>query len=245
VESLSRPYRLGLATVVPLVVLMLLVPGYVFIADLMPERTLHAPALGWDRAVPLQPAWALVYGALYLFLILLPVFVVRQEALIRRTVLAYLFVWIVAYVCFFQYPTIAPRPASVIGDGFIVWGLRFLYSADPPYNCFPSLHVAHSFVSALACYRVNRRLGIAGAVCASLVGVSTLYTRQHYILDVIAGVFLAGVAYAVFLRSYPREAVPELDRRVAPLLALAVLAILVLVAGCFWVAYRVNPSLAA
>jgi hypothetical protein len=53
------------------------------------------------------------------------------------------------------------------------------------------------------------------------------------------------VAYAVFLRSYPREAVPELDRRVAPLLALAVLAILVLVAGCFWVAYRVNPSLAA
>src|SRR2546422_643919 len=79
------------------------------------------------------------------------------------------------------YPTMPPRPARVIGEGFAVWGLRFLYSADPPYNCFPSLHVAHSFVSALTCYRVHRGVGIAAALCASLIGVSTLYTKQHYI----------------------------------------------------------------
>ncbi len=244
-ESLTRPYRLSVPTVVALVVLLLLVPGYIFIAQLMPERALHAPELPLDRVVPLQPAWALVYGALYLFLILLPVLVVRQEALIRRTVLAYLMVWVVAYACFFLYPTIAPRPARVIGEGFVVWGLRFFYSADPPYNCFPSLHVAHSFVSALACYRVHRRLGIAAAVCASLVGVSTLFARQHYVIDVIAGVFLAWAAYVLFLRRYPREAIPERDRRVAPLLALVVIGILGVVAGCFWVVYQVNPNIGA
>src|SRR5207253_906556 len=120
--------------------LVLLVPCYIFIAEVMPDRTLHVPELAWDRVVPLQPTWGLVYGVLYLFLILLPVFVVRQEEQIRRTVLAYLMVWIVAYVCFLVYPTAAPRPAKVIGEGFAVWGLRFLYSADPPYNCFPSIH---------------------------------------------------------------------------------------------------------
>ena len=170
-ESLTRPYRVS----VSMVVLVALVPLYVFIPAFIPGRAVHAPELALDRLVHLVPGWALVYGSLYLFLIVLPVFVVRQEELIRRTVLAYLMVWIAAYVCFLAYPTVAPRPAGVIGQGFAVWGLRFLYSADPPYNCFPSIHVAHSFVSALACHRVHRGLGIVAAICASLVAVSTLY----------------------------------------------------------------------
>lgn len=233
-ESLTRPYPVSIS----MVVLVVLVPLYIFIGELARERTLHLPELALDRVVPLQPAWALVYGPLYLFLILLPVFVVRQEEQIRRTVFAYLTVWIVAYVCFLLYPTTASRPDKVIGEGFAVWGLRFLYSSDPPYNCFPSLHVAHSFVSALTCHRVHRGVGIAAAVGAALVGVSTLYTKQHYVADVIAGVFLACMAYAVFLRSYPRAAIPELDRRLAPFLALATIGIVGLLFACFWMVHR-------
>jgi hypothetical protein len=204
-EVLTRPYPLSIPTVVPMVTLMLLVPFYIFIGDFMRGRPVHVPELALDRGVPLRPAWALVYGALYLFLILLPVFVVRQEALVRRTILAYLMVWIVAYVFFLTYPTIAPRPMKVMGEGFVVWGV-----------------------------------GIAAGVCASLVGISTLYTRQHYVLDVIAGILLACVAYVVFLRKYPRESIPEIDRRVAPALAAGVVGILGLVAACFWVAYRLG-----
>lgn len=239
-EALTRPYPLSVSTIVPITVLMLLVPCYIFIGDFMRGRPVHVPELAFDRAVPLQPAWALVYGALYLFLILLPIFVVRQESLIRRTVLAYLTVWIIAYVFFLTYPTIAPRPTDVAGEGFVVWGLRFLYSADPPYNCFPSLHVAHSFVSALASFLVHRGVGIAAVVCASLVGISTLFTRQHYALDVVAGILLASVAYFAFLRKYPRETVPEIDRRAAPALAVGVVGILALTGACFWIAYRLG-----
>lgn len=236
VESLNRPYRVTFS----MVVLVSLVPVYLFLPGLIPNRTFYAPELAWDRAVPLEPAWALIYGAFYLFLILLPVLVVRQEEQIRRTVRAYLMVWIAAYICFLVYPTVAPRPAEVMGEGFAVWGLRFLYSSDPPYNCFPSLHVAHSFVSALACYRVHRGVGITAALCALLVGVSTLFTKQHYISDVLAGIFLASVAYAVFLRTDPREEIPDLDRRLAPALALCILGILGLGVACFWVAYRLS-----
>lgn len=236
VQTLTRPYRLTIS----MVALMLLVPFYIFIGELMPGRPLHVPALPLDRAVPLEPVWALVYGSLYLFLIMLPVFVIRQEEQIRRTVLAYLTVWVVAYVCFLAYPTMAPRPVAVMGQGFGVWGLRFLYSADPPFNCFPSLHVAHSFVSALACYRVHRGVGIGAGLCAALVGVSTLYTKQHYVLDVVTGIFLAGVACAVFLRGYSRERVPELDRRLAPIIAIGLFAILGLAVACIWVVYRMT-----
>lgn len=232
-ESLRKPYRVTM----PMVVLVLLVPVYLFI-PLAAHRAPHVPALSLDDRVPLQPAWVLVYGSLYLFLILLPVFVVRQDEHIRRTVYAYLTVWIAAYVCFFFYPTVAPRAdETVVGEGFVLWGLRFLYSADPPYNCFPSLHVAHSFVSALSSYRVHRGVGIGASACAFVVGLSTLFTKQHYILDVVAGFVLAYVAYVLFLRKTCRRDVPELDRRVAPALALVVIGIVVLCFAFYAVLY--------
>jgi membrane-associated phospholipid phosphatase len=237
VEMLTRPYTVTL----PMVLLISLVPFYIFIGELeTPNRIRHVPDVAFDRLVPLHPTWALVYGSFYLFLIILPVIVVRQQEQIRRTFRAYLMVWITAYICFLLYPTIAPRPAHVIGGGFAVWGLRLLYDSDPPYNCFPSLHVAHSFVSAFVCYRVHRGVGIASALCALLIGVSTLYTKQHYILDVIAGIFLACVAYVVFLRKYGDEKIPELDRRVAPVLALGIIGIIGLVVVCFRVAYQIG-----
>jgi membrane-associated phospholipid phosphatase len=235
VESFKRPYPVR----VSMVALVLLVPFYIFIAALMPGRPLHAPALALDRSLPLQPAWVIVYGSLYLFLILLPVLIVRDDELIRRTVLAFLTVWMSAYVCFLLYPTVAPRPAKVLGEGFAVWALRFLYVLDPPYNCFPSLHVAHSFVSALAVQRVHRRVGMAAIVAASLVALSTLFTKQHYVLDVVAGVMLAGIAYAVFLRR--RLEIPELDRRLAPMLALVLGGFVALVLAGFRVAHVIAP----
>lgn len=189
-QSLTRPYRVPIS----LIILVSLVPLYIFIPEVLTGRTFHVPEVALDRVVPLLPAWSLVYGALYFFLIVLPVLIVREEEYVRRTVHSYLLIWITAYVCFLVYPTAAPRPAKITGDGFTAWSLTILYSADPPYNCFPSLHVAHSFVSALACSRVHRGVGTAAILSASLVALSTLFTKQHYVLDVIAGIFLAFVA---------------------------------------------------
>jgi membrane-associated phospholipid phosphatase len=229
-ESLSRPYKVTFS----MVLLVSLVPFYIFIALFIQGRVLHVPQIAFDRRVPLQPAWALLYGALYLFLILLPVLVVQKEELIRNAVRAYLFIWITAYAIFILYPTIAPRPVSVIGEGFAFWGLRFLYSADPPYNCFPSLHVAHSFVSAMVCYRVHRKLGLFTIGCAFVVGISTLFTKQHYVLDMISGILLACVAGLLFLR---RDVRANSDDPVAPLLAATTLTAISFGIFCFWIIY--------
>lgn len=236
VVALTRPYPVS----IPMVVLVSLVPVYLVIARAVADRTLHAPALALDGVLPLTPVWALVYGAVYLFLIVLPVFLIRQPEHIRRTVYAYLTVWLLAYVSFLVYPTVAPRPATVAGEGFAVWGLRFLYSADPPYNCFPSLHVAHAFVSALTCYRLHRQVGIVALAGAGLVAVSTLFTKQHYVADVIAGALLAFLAYAVFLRNDSLGRIPASDRRAAPLLALVVAGVVGLGFAVYWVAYRLG-----
>lgn len=224
-----------------MILLVSLVPFYLVIAGR--SGPVHTPELAVDRLLPLVPAWALVYGVLYAFLIALPVFVIQQEDLIRRTVWAYLTVWITAYIGFLLYPTVAPRPSVVPGDGFAAWGLRFLYDADPPYNCFPSLHVAHSFVSAFAASRVHRLLGFIATACASLVALSTLFTKQHYVVDLVGGIALALAAYLVFLRGYSPDRTPARDRQVAPALALCVAGIVGLGTACFWVAYRVGLAL--
>lgn len=217
-ESLRRPYRVTL----PMVILVMMVPLYLFIPDMAVDREPARPSFALDQSIPLQPSWVFVYGSLYLFLILLPAFVVRDDELIRRTLFAYLSVWTTAYLCFLVYPTVAPRPESVGGDSLAAWGLRTLYASDPPYNCFPSLHVAHSFVSAFAVRRVHRRLGSLAVVCATLVGISTLFTKQHYVADVVTGAALAWVAYTLFARGARHREVPDLDRRAAPVLALIV-----------------------
>ena len=235
-DSLRRPYPVT----VSLVIFLALVPFYLVIPGFRLSRAVHVPELPVDRLLPVQPAWALVYAAVYLCLIILPVFVVRQHDLLRRTVSAYLTIWVTAYAFFALYPTIAPRPDVVTGDGFAAWWLRVLYVIDTPYNCFPSLHVAHSFVSALAIHLVHRRLGFAALLCATLVAVSTLFAKQHYLLDVIAGVVLAVAAYLPFLRTYPRQNVDELDRRTAPMFALVTVGIVSLGLAGLGVAFLIT-----
>jgi hypothetical protein len=80
-------------------------------------------------------------------------------------------------------------------------------------------------------------VGTAAVVAASLVAVSTLYTKQHYVLDVAAGVLLAAAAYAVFLRGLFRKEIPELDRRVTPVLALGLLGFIAILVASSWLVY--------
>lgn len=235
-KTLTRPYPVT----GPMILLVALVPFYLVIARQARVSAVHAPAVTLDRLLPLMPTWALVYGALYAFLIVLPVLVVQQREMIRRTVWTYVTVWSVAYICFLLYPTVAPRPDAVTGDGFAVWGLQFLYDSDPPYNCFPSIHVAHSFVSALVCYRVHRTLGVVALSFAALVAISTLFTKQHYVADVVAGMALAVVANAFWLRRYDRSNIPEAERRVAPVLAWCVGGLIGFGVAGFWAIYQLR-----
>ncbi|MEO8189541.1 MAG: hypothetical protein ABI682_04300 [Acidobacteriota bacterium] len=87
---------------------------------------------------------------------------------------------------------------------------------------------------------MHRGVGIGATLCAALVGVSTLDTKHHYVFDVIAWIFLAWVAYVVFLRNYPRERIPELDRSLAPVFTLCIIGILGIGFAGFWVAYKMS-----
>lgn len=237
-QSVARPYPVPMQ----LFALLAIVPFYIFIGKFSQGRTIYSPELALDQVIPLLPVWSLIYGALYWFLIILPVFIVREKEHVRRMFSAYLAVWLIAYVFFLLYPTRAPRPPDAVGEGFAWWGLQSLYDMDPPYNCLPSIHVAHSFVSAFACYGVHRKVGIFAAFCAVLVALSTLFTKQHYVLDLVGGILLASLCYFLFMHRYPREEVPEHDKRLAPTFAGCIFAVAIFSIFGAWVVYQFQDA---
>jgi membrane-associated phospholipid phosphatase len=74
-----------------------------------------------------------------------------------------------------------------------------LYNSDTAFNCFPSLHAAVSTICFYVWYRyskiklgkITKLLAIITFAIAMGVILSTLFVRQHYIADEIAGIVLA------------------------------------------------------
>ncbi|HZZ91598.1 MAG TPA: phosphatase PAP2 family protein [Usitatibacter sp.] len=222
-----------------MVALVAIVPLYLVIARIVRDAPLHRPHAALDDAIALSPTWSIVYGSLFLAA-LLPGFVVHEAELLRRTILAYLAVWLVSYAVFLGYPTAAPAHADVAGRGFARWGLRTIYGADVPFNCLPSLHVAQCLVAAFACHRVHRGVGWVAVAWAALVALSTLFTKQHYAWDVATGALLGVVTCVILFRGHARETIPIDQRRVAPLLAAAAFATYGIMLAALWALYALG-----
>ncbi|MBI3555926.1 MAG: phosphatase PAP2 family protein, partial [Deltaproteobacteria bacterium] len=74
--------------------------------------------------------------------------------------------------------------------------------ADDPSNCFPSMHVTCCFLTAFAFLpksesRTNFWIYF---VWSTLIAMSTLPTKQHYLIDVVGGLALSISGYWVFFR---------------------------------------------
>lgn len=217
-----------------------LLPGYFVIGRVTEGWHHHAPYLALDHVMTLGPSWMLVYGSLYVCAFLLPILVVRGRDLFRQTLKAYLFVMLLSYAIFFAYPTVAPRDETIAVRDFATWSLRLFYDIDQPYGCFPSLHVAYSFVAAFACLRMHRGVGLIACAWAALIGVSTVYTKQHYVVDAVAGAAAAIVAAAMFLRGRPPDAGVGVERILAPRRALYGACLYAVAVALFWTAYRLG-----
>ncbi len=97
---------------------------------------------------------------------------------------------------FLIYPTrIDFRPMSE-GTGFFRWVCRFLYANDRPMNVFPSLHCFEAIAVHLATFasgygKAHRAFQIGSAVLVVLICLSTVFIKQHSVLDVLGGAAVA------------------------------------------------------
>lgn len=175
--------------------LYFLIP-YFFINYFTLERVTHDFSMGLDQIVPFLPIFIFPYFTSY-FIVFMPYFCITKQKYFRRIAWAYFVTLSLGYLIFLIYPVKMLRP-EIASDGFIFQLMQMFYTLDHPYNSFPSLHVALSFLSAGACFQFHHKYWWT-IPWATLIAVSTLLVKQHYVLDVIGGLLLFAAVYWLML----------------------------------------------
>jgi len=180
-----------------LLVVSLWVLCYFSINNFTEGRTTHILAFGFEKSIPFIPFFIVFYILTYIT-VMIPYFVLRDIQEYRRTVLAYLFVILVSSIMYIIYPVKTIRP-EISGQGIFLNMVLWVYSIAKPYNLFPSLHISLSAMSALVCLKHNKIVGYFLIVLLFFISLSTLFVKQHYLVDIIFAIILAFLFYYLFL----------------------------------------------
>lgn len=89
--------------------------------------------------------------------------------------------------------------ANKIEGNFFADLMYFYYESETSFNCFPSMHAGMSTICFFTWYQYyklkpnlkRKIISIIAFIIAAGVILSTLFVKQHYIIDEIAGILLA------------------------------------------------------
>ncbi len=149
-----------------------------------------------DRQIPLFPPAIVPYllaDAIFIGLPVWAAFKSRRGDFEAYTISILIATWI-SYIFYLVFPTYVTRPGITSTDVFSKL-LSLLFQADTVYNAAPSGHAVYTTLSLLFLWRWKPDYRLLWLALAILVLASTLLTRQHYVLDLAAGIALAVAAY--------------------------------------------------
>jgi hypothetical protein len=186
-------------------VVALFVAGYFGIGLHAPPSIVRELRTPLDSAIPFLAPTIWIY--LWLFpASLLPLFLIRDRDLFRRTIAGYAIVIAVSLAIFAAWPVtskgLRADPSTLDTTRIAPWTVALLYRLDPPYNLFPSLHLSVAALAALSAWKASRLYGVAVSLGVVLIAVSICTVKQHFVWDGVGGLLLAGAAYALVLAPY-------------------------------------------
>ena len=176
--------------------------------------TVFDPEIALDRQIPVWNWTILPYALLYAFypatLILAPR---GDSGRIEMILTIQMMIMVTAFCCVI----FLLLPAEIDMRDQIDWGtmsawenalFTFIHSSDNPWNAWPSLHIVHSYILArIMTIWITRRRPYAPVFwsCAltilwmewTLLAVSILTTKQHYLFDLLTGLIVAHIAWLI------------------------------------------------
>ncbi|WP_372237572.1 phosphatase PAP2 family protein [Enhygromyxa salina] len=168
------------------------------------------PLTSLDRAVPFVPWTVWLYGTIT-WVSLIAWLTIPTRADGARLMTTILIASATCALVFVLVPTSFPRelyPLTEL-DSASARELARVRDADSPTNCLPSLHVALAWGIALTWADTLKRRTAGGArawrwiargaplVWAATISVTTLTTKQHFVVDVPSGMIVGGLAWCL------------------------------------------------
>ena len=174
-----------------------------------------------DDRIPFVPVFMLIYIYSYIFWITGPIIASLTE---KRNFINYLYMllatWVICFLLLLFLPTYIDREAEGVLEyaarpGILNWMSRVIYTADGGrygYNLFPSLHCISSMNCYLAIRRrpeISRDIRVYSAVMVVLIALSTVFTKQHYFMDVVSGLVIPVLCYIIVWKIDPGSRLME------------------------------------
>ncbi len=183
-----------LALLVILICILLYIPTNKLISGGITTNTLI------DQYIPLLPIFIIPYVLAWPFWGLsLAIFgKFLDDKRFHQMFISFAIAGVLSAIIYVVFPTYVIRPAVVGSDVFSNM-IKILYSNDSPYNALPSGHTFYTFLCMFYYLKFlkNRYLKILIVIFAALVVASTVFTKQHYLLDIVAGSLFALFAYYI------------------------------------------------
>lgn len=151
-----------------------------------------------DEAIPYVPHWAWIYSFLYYPAILYLNLLVPNTAAFTHIAFSFIVLLLMQMGFFVIFPVETPPHWRALTDGssaserFLLYVRKF----DAASNCFPSMHTSVAMLTAM---HALPTVGPIAFLFPVLIGLSCLFTKQHYLLDLPSGAFLGWLAFKVFV----------------------------------------------
>jgi membrane-associated phospholipid phosphatase len=145
-----------------------------------------------DRQIPYVPLFALIYFSTYVFVVQ-PFFILSNARQFYWMLTSFVSISMISSLIHATVPSKIERVEQGTTGGVSGWMLALFQKTCKPHGNFPSMHVGLSVPVVVANFMANGPIiGSIVLVWAASIAISTLYTKQHYLLDVLAG-FLGGL----------------------------------------------------
>lgn len=154
----------------------------------------------FEQSVPFLTWTIWIYIGVYPAYILWAVFGYKDEIEMNKTLYAFSVLCLVSCSVFLIYPVTYPRELFPLPDesSVTVFLFKMTRLVDKPSNCLPSLHVGLCFIFAFGYWKENKVKFWISIFLSILISISTLTTKQHYLADIIASLFIASAIYLFF-----------------------------------------------
>nr|WP_204616248.1 phosphatase PAP2 family protein [Desulforadius tongensis] len=172
-------------------------------------RGAHSMITEIDKAIPFLKIFILPYIIWYPFIFFTLFYLcLRDKKIYFHTLAALNLGLIICYIIYYTYQTTVPRP-EVAGKDLLALLVMYIYSSDQPFNCFPSIHCLTSFLMIKGINNSTVKNTFNTTIIsftAAVIILSTLFVKQHVILDVISAILLGDLVFRL-VHYFPTSAV--------------------------------------